>query len=90
MRWDFCIRKGDRSTFRREIQFSLPQVQGFMVRQALCDCRLGMYVETSRSDLLHLPPSIGPYKSVLKAIFKNFRLRPLNVPWLHHSGVHQW
>ena len=49
---------------------------------------LGMHVEISCSDLLSLPPSITPYKSVLKA--KNFRLRPLHVPWLHHSEVHHW
>lgn len=56
----------------------------------VCALLLGMHMETGCSDLLHLPPSITPYKSVLKAIFKNLRLRLLNVPWLHHSGVHHW
>lgn len=51
---------------------------------------LGMHVETGCSDLLHFLPSVTPYKSVLKAIFKNLRLRLLNVPWLHHSEVHHW
>lgn len=49
---------------------------------------LGMPVETGRLDLLSPPPSITPYKSAPKAIFENLSLTPLNVPWLHHRGVH--
>lgn len=91
MQWDFCIRKDDRLTFRREVRFSLPCVQGFMARQALrVPSCLGCTWRPGHSDLLYLCPSITPHKPALKAIFKNVVLRPLYVPWLHHSSIHHW
>lgn len=90
------VPRGEDVGFRKEVgdlqdRVSPPPAQGFMVEPALCECPLTwVHTDTTHSSL-HLPPplSFAPpsHTAGLKAICRNFRPRPPNVPRSHPWSI---